>query len=818
MRKWTSVSLAFLLLFGNGIPVQAEDVKETVHVYVHAAQDDTIPCRDAEYAVYHDAAAQQPFIDAGGQQVTMHTNEQGEATAELEQPFFLKLKTPAKGYYSDPTITAGGSDLRFSQWPIRLVFTSDEREFKMNLLAEDNVSVPLDQAEAGRVYQAVDSQSVDYRAAKAVPVTIPLYRDEKNDPMVIATEEVTYGKAHITFKAEEEMISGVKFEIYHDEACTQKAVDLFHTGDMITDENGAALSLETGRYFLKVTDLSVKYGVISSLQMFEITAGKDTEVNVACQKTMIPLTVEDIRTKQSVGAVITYRDGVSQEAVTELERGKTYMVHASISTPGYFQPSDLTVTIPLELTPMPAYTMHAVPFAVQVDAIDQETGDPVDMKYEIHDVNGSLLNSISAGTTVIFHETQWADGYDTAPDQTLTIPANEEQPQTYHITFTHAPFVEAFIKAPAGTLIGLYTDAACTQQAKDRSGYTAVKETDQSGVTSYSLRNGIYYAKEKSTPAGYRADSSIKKIICDRSENPSVSVSFYHEKITLEVISTKDDQPLSGVKYSLYEQGELKQEWNSTGDDVPDAILSAGHTYEVTASTEGQYLFESTQSVTIPETGESQTLTFTYEPFTVLHLRMDQQADVKGALYTSAEGEDIADDVAGHPCALNETFSWKVRPGTYWFRSNPSSHYYQNVTKIDVAETETQEERIDLEEADITIEIENVADEAHLLELFDENGTLIKTWNAEGDTSLNSRKLEPGRSYVIKDKDTGDETEFTLPEQKPEEQPVVKVAPQEEPESVADEKEAPKVFWMAGGAFGLIALAGGGAFFYRRKK
>jgi hypothetical protein len=776
MRKWLSVSMVCLLFCASGIPVQAQEQK-TIHITVHAAQDEKIPCPGSVYEVYQDKDAKELAVDEKGGPVLLTTDEQGKGELTSSgSPLYLKMKTPAKGYYAEEAVTEAADEMTLVQWQIRFAFTSWERIPEMQLRQEDGSLIPLEQAEAGRTYLAVEADSPDYHAAAPVPVSIPRYRDEKNDPLYVTTEDVTFGNADFSFLDEKEIISGVKYSIYQDEACTKKAVDVFgKEAQNVTEKEAFRVSLLPGKYYLKIMDLPMKYAVNENVIPFDVLPQKDAEVKTPLTEIMMKVMVVDGATGNPMQADITCmqeKTVLPSAAEYPVEREKKYLIHAVPADAGYFAIPDQEAAVPKDASKDLLVTLTAVPFDVHVKGISLSAGNDVDLKYEIRDEKGNVLRAVTAGSTVIFHETSCQEGYEPASDQSLTVPLTSDQPMAYEIVFAHVPYVQAAVNAPAGTAVSLFNDPSCSEAAMDRFGHPAQGTADASMQLSFSMYEGTYYAKEEDTPEGYWPDASIRKIVCCRSENARAETSFHNQKITMAVFSTKDGEPYGGAVYDLLENGEVLMEFSSTGEDVIPSLIKAGHRYEVRVVKADEGLrYVKSQEVTVPAEAGSVSAAFAFEPYVTLTLSTDQKTAVKGALFMDQEGTQKAVDIDGKPCdfslSLTET-SLKMRPGVYWFRSEPSPHYYQNVMQISAAEEiKHAAARIHMEEVKVTVEIVNEA-EQHTMELIDGSGTLIKTWNSDGGAEeISSQKLAPGGSYVVKDKDTGEETEFTMPQQEP---------------------------------------------------
>lgn len=827
MRKGISIFLTVLMLCGNGIPLQAEEAQQTIHVYVHAAQVDTIPCPQTEYDVYQDAQGTVPLNDADGQPYVCITDENGRSELTLpEEPFYLKCRTPAKGYYAGSEVLPGTKDMTVGLYPIRFAFSCGDRIPEMKLRQEDGTVLSLEEAQAGKTYTAWEETGSNYHAAKPVSVSIPFQRDEKNDPIYVSTEDQVFGTADLHFTEGTKETAGVKYEIDQDEICTHIGTDVYGKElSGISTEEMQSLSLLPGRWYVKILDLPLTDACINEAVPFDVQAETNTDVKVPLVPMKLQVHVNDVKTGKPVKADITC---MQKDAVLEgtgeydAKRAETYQIHAAVQEPGYFNIESTSVTVPADAEETMQVTLPAVPFVIQVNGVDGENGDAVGIKYELHDLQGNPVDTVHAGDTVVYHETECESGYSSASDQQLSVPLTSGEPMTYTVTFSHEPFVVTAVNAPAGTQIGLYTDPACTELAEDRTGAKAMGQCDASGVYSAAMVNGTYFVKENSIPEGYRFNDGIHKIVCDRRNGPFLQTAFHNERIALQIQSMKLDEELAGVTYDILEDGQVLQSVNSTGNDCINHDIYAGHTYEIAVShLDGQFLYEEKQSVTISEDGQDASVCFTYVPYVNLVLSTEAKTEVKGALYKDQECTKKAADVYGSSCDLflsSFGTTFKMAPGTYWFRSEAASHYYITVSEVHVsAGEETVQQKIALQGAEVTISFLNQDTAGHTMELRDELGNLIKTWKADGEEEVDAQRLEPGKEYVLEDKDSGEKTEFTLPQQAPEEKPVVKVEQKKDETARPTEKTVPQVVWMAGGAAVLLVITAGGILHHHKQ-
>lgn len=824
MKKWASISLAAFMLCGNGIPLQAEG-EQQVHIVVHAAGEKGTVCQDTVYEVYQDAAASHPLLSANGDPQVVKTDENGQGTLTLStQQFFLKLQTPAKGFYYDQTVIEGREELDLTLEPIHISFSCGTRVPVMQLRSEDGTVITCTQAEAGKTYTAFEETEDSYHAVRPVSVNVPLTGEK--DPITVGLQEEIYGNAQIHFTNAGKDLAGISYEIDADKDYTQKVMDQKGRTGFLSQEEIENTQLLPGSYYLKITNMPLQYAVMDQIVPFIVEAEKEVDIDIPLEPMKLKVHVVNAVNGYPVRADITCMQG--EEKVEEAngfltERTKTYQVNVALKEPGYFQLDPQSVNIPSDAKDPIVLTCKAVPFHVLVKGVDQESNKEIAVKYEIRSPQGGLFNEIHAGDTVIFHETECEGGYLSASDVSLVIPSKSEEVQNYEVVFSHAPFVVTTLHAPAGTRIALFTDEACTENAKDCYGRNATAVTDVNGNCSFAMANGTYYSREISVPDGYCMDSSLLTLNCQRDNGPILQRTYGNQRIAIQINSTKADQPMAGITYAILERGEPVTALQSTGADRIDHDLLAGHTYDIIVfKVDGQYVYKTKQTVSIPENGELQTICFSYEPFVNLVLSTDVRTEVAGALYTDEACTEKLKDIYGSPCDLylsSYGSTKKVLPGTYWFCNEATSHYYRNVTQVTVPAEETNVKQIiPLEGADVTIEILNEDNTGHVMELYDAAGKLIKTWNSDGEKKeIENNQLEPGKEYVLADKATGEKTAFTVPESSPSEKPIVKVEKKENEDQAERQAEMPSVLWMVGGAAALLAAAGGGLLIHHRQ-
>ncbi len=823
MRKKLHLALALLLLPTGMMPVYGEEGKQMIHLSVHAAADPSLPCAEAVYEVFQDEKALLPAVNEKGEALIMKTDAKGEAQMELPSAFFLKMKTAGRGYYMDPQVIAVKKDLSLALWPIRFVFNTGERTAEMQLKQADGTMLPSRQAEAGQHYTAYEAAPDSYQSAKPLSVEVPLYRQEKNDPIILQTEEQKYGNAVINFLDGQPVIPGIGYQIYQDAQGTAKAEDVCGR-DLIgvSETEKKTMMLVPGTYYLKITDVPSSFCMPSDMISFKVQAGEDTAVETELQKMAVHVHVLDISSGKEIAADVRCLQE-EQQVQDGWQREKTYQIKAEPKDPGYFHLQPQTVSIPADADAPLDVIFKAVPFTIHVQGTDRETGAEVAMKYEIRSSSGDLLSRAQAGETVIFHEISCLPGYESSGDQQLVIPASSDVPQTYEISFPHDPYTMVHLKAAAGSLITLYEDEACTCPALDRHGMPAqtVLMEDEAVLE---MPNGIYYAKQNEVSSGYFLNTDHYVLRCQRTISLDAELAFYNCKAGLEIISTVHGSGTPEIIYDIKENGRIIASLSSTSGDWISEGINAGHTYEVSVQKiQGQYVYQPAQSAVIEASSTLPSVEFSFDPYIDLMLRTEGRSTVKGALYLDAEQEEKALDIYGNPCEMllsSQGASVKIAPGTYWFISEAVPHCYRTKKEIIVTE-EAMQQNMQIEPASVkaSIEIDNLGESSHTMELRDEDGNLIKTWKAdEENKAIAAERLEAGKNYFVKDKDSGEETDFAMPSEEPSEKSIIKVETKEKKEDSLDQKEVHQALWLFGGAAALIAAAGGGLLMHHKNE
>jgi hypothetical protein len=823
MRKKLHLAMALLLLQTGIVPVYGEEEKQMIHLSVHAAADPSIPCAEAEYEVFQDEQALLPAADEKGEALILKTDAKGEAQMELPSAYFLKMKTAGKGYYKDPQIIAVKKELTLEQWPIRFAYKVGERTAEMQLKTEDGTLLSSSQAEAGQHYTAYEASPDSYHAAVPLSLDIPLYREAEKDPIILAAAEQEYGCADISFLDGETETAGIGYQIYQDAECTVKAVEVCgRETEAVSEIKKKTVSLAPGNYFLKILSMPSSYCLSLDVIPFSVKGGADTAVQAVLQKMAVHVHVLDISSGKEIPADIRCMEG-NQQTEESWQREKTYQIQAVPKDPGYFQLQMQTVSIPADADEPLDVVFKAVPFAIHVQGFDSETGTDVAMKYEIRSPSGELLSKAQAGETVIFHEISCLPGYEASSDQQLAIPASSEVPQTYEISFSHVPYTQVHIRGTVGSLTALYTDASCTSIALDRHGMPAQAVLTENEAV-LEMPNGIYYAKQNAAPVGYFLDPVHHTVRCQRTVSQDTELVFTNQKAGFAITSIIHGNGTPEIIYDIKENGQLIASLSSASCDWISEGINAGHTYDISVQQiQGQYLYQGEQSAVLEQVDALPSLEFTFDPYIDLILHSDGKSAVKGALYLDAEQNEKALDIFGNPCEMqlsSQGASVKLVPGTYWFISEAVPHFYRTKKEIIVTE-ESLQQNVQIEAASVkaSIEIDNIGEGSHTMELRDEDGNLIKTWKAdEENKAVAAEKLEAGKNYSVKDKDSGEETDFAMPEEEPSEKPVIKVETKEKKEDQIDQKEAPQVFWLFGGAAALIAAAGGGLFMHHRNE
>ncbi|MBO4652460.1 MAG: hypothetical protein J5649_03990 [Lachnospiraceae bacterium] len=129
----------------------------------------------------------------------------------------------------------------------------------------------------------------------------------------------------------------------------------------------------------------------------------------------------------------------------ELTAGETYILHEAEAPSGYLPAEDITFTVPPDGS-LADIVMEDAPTEISFTKKDRDTGKPVyDAVLQVLDENGAVIDEwttdgsihlirgvLQAGKTYTLHEKRTPAGYETAGDETFTVPENEG---TYEVVF-----------------------------------------------------------------------------------------------------------------------------------------------------------------------------------------------------------------------------------------------------------------------------------------------------------------------------------------------------------------------------------------------
>lgn len=815
MKMQACLVMTLLLLTGNGVPIQAKEDEQIVHLSVYDANDSNVTCNKAVYEVYQDDLGTIPFCNASGDIYSLETNEQGYAEGSLPNaPFFLKCQTPALGYYGDSQVYEGKNEMTIQEWPIHISIQSDKRSPTVHYKQTDGTFITDKELQAGQKVIAYEIPKTNGYAMNPIEIDIPLYRDEEKDVLSYETNDLEYGTISLSFVEGEQAVKQVKYEIYQDQECTKSLPDVFgREWKENIDGTVQEIPFLPGDWYLKIVSVPHTYLLPNKAIPFTVKEKEQIELKCELEKTNISVKVIDAETKEEVDTNVSI-SLVEDKTNTVIERNKSYLVQVIPVKDGYFEVEPKIVLVPEDASEVVQVCFEVIPFTIRVYGKDNVTSNEVDMKYEMHNSQGEVITKVKAGDTVFFHETSVAEGYDGSQDQTLSIPKMSDTAQKYEVCFTHVPYVNTVIYGLTNTKIGLYSDEACTQTAFDKDGNVAQGYLQDTGLL-LQMRNGTYFVKQLSTIDGYAIDTNVYTIVCNHEESLQIVFRFGIHKIGFSIITSFPQGEETKVVYDILENDQVIGQLDGQSEDWYRTGIYAGHTYEVQVhQVDGMYSYIDTQSITIGENGFSTGLSFTFVPYGKLMITSNSDKSIQAVLYDDQQGIQKTKDVSGHFCDLNLSSAQEISlaPGTYWLRSESTSHYYA-VCKEIVVKQGQQKEFISLKPVSVVIETNTADTQNGVMELVDEQGKLIKTWNR--DTDMETDQLEPGKNYVIRNTQTKEEQNFTMPITEPEEKPIVRMDSVEE---VSESKQPVSMFVWVGGIGLLLVCLSIGVFFYHRNE
>lgn len=790
-------------------PIQKSSVHDfTIHV------NGDIP--DVSYGLYEDRQCEKPLTDEDGKQILLKTDEEGNASVQLQQnAFWMKETGTPDGWYQDEAIRYVTKDsLTVSKDKIQLrfgVLKGNERVSAHLQLKEDGGDVIADWTSEGLSYPLKDEKRVKLKAgetyivsasdipegyyAKPLKVEVQKYaHDQKQRSFSI--EMIPYALLTVSNRLYDQTpASSSVFRLYQDKACRDLAEDIYEKEIQLTmdAEGKAEAAVETGTYYLKEEDTEMHHYIDPEVYPLDIS---EEAVSFAHQDVPVQAIVrlKDEKTQKETAGTFSIDDMqtyASGETVL-LERGKTYQVTSASWPEGYHATKAIKIdTSQYQKEPLTA-DLSLSPFSIHVVMSDQETGRSLSGgQYQILDQNGNVkqifamkdgpeINSLADNQSYILHEVKAPQGYIPMEDIPFVI---DGQSHAYHIETKRRHYYHLSVNAKTAgkktdqTVIGIYTDARCTKQAADITG----KKADASKTMS--LHAGTYWLQLQDPDKYYCTSDPVKVTL--QADKP------FENQITMDlkrpdgkiIVEDREGHQIKGSKLVVKdEEGKEIGSFISQGEDTLSGLdfadqIKAGHTYKIMMDSLPAGLYkagnkEVSLKTTEKNTDSPETSSLHIQPYAVI--TMSELCDgtaVSGGrwkLYSDKEcthpakdtDQKICDKVTGEDGLL----SFALVKGDYWLKQEEAPEYcYRNPevypVHIDPYNSWQYHQNTETHKAELIVQLIDKYGEhisGGLFEVRNREGKLVSQFENHGDIRLSGNWLKPGESYTIHERMTPD--------------------------------------------------------------
>lgn len=326
--------------------------------------------------------------------------------------------------------------------------------------------------------------------------------------------ETTNGLGSVRKKDAEtgEPVARAKYQLYTDEACTQKAKATDGTDALIVTNNDTnnptTIEMEPGIYYVQETESPEGYLLDTTVYTIEVKKNMTSIIDVED----IPVGYGYIK-KVDAGDETKILTGAEYNIYAEYTEGVEPSDSSSGSTPD--EGDD-------EARDDPDYKGTTY-------AYDAETGERAVLKTTD---TGSNTITLYPGTYFV-KEVKAPEGYELDSEvHELTIEIGQttelvlkDTPSGAGVNIQKTSSTDS-TQYVAGATYGLYTDGACTTLAKDKYGKDAFFTTTTTGSNTIELaKAGTYYVQEIKAPDGYTLSKTVYTVVTKTGETATVEVS-----------------------------------------------------------------------------------------------------------------------------------------------------------------------------------------------------------------------------------------------------------------------------------------------------
>ena len=783
--KEIAVCALSLLLFSTTNLIQ-ETATQTYTIVVKNQEGQALV--DTQYQVYLDAEGKKPYLDPQEQPLFFHSELEGKSSLELEEGnYYLKMVKPSNGYYYEDEIIPLETKMTFTLEPITYTSLCGDRDCKVQWKKENEI-VEETNLQAGMTYTVQEKDVENYIYGLPQEVEIP--RVKPKEEIFIQLKEEMYSEIEFTIQTEDQLPSIFTTTLYQDESCKKIAQDI-EGQDIIlntSESDTFKVRLQPNTYFLKFENIDAKYNYLENQKIvIEPQQSYEQTIELSLMKLKVKFVDGDNQKDMNVCAKLEMDEKKETGNLFQVERGQKGTLQLEKQLPYTFDIKPILIEVDEKQTEDLEVTVPLYSFEIKVEGVDSNTDTTIPFTYELVDEKGNQKKDVYAGETVYIHETTCLDGYELLDTKELTIDQYQSSKKSYQVNLKHQGYVYASIQSDVGSVVGLYVDEGCRQVAYDRFGNQAIKKVGAYGKVTFEMKNGTYYARTLQANDGYWKNISVKKLSCYRYESLNQETKLFNTPIVIYFESTNED--VSDVKYQIFSGQQLL----ATTSEKLIGLVNPNQVIRICPiNMNGQYVYEREKEIQIPATYEEINVSFDFEPYTNLQLSSNVHEPIQTTIYRDEKMTEIAKDINGNECIFDLSQipeKIKLFKGNYWIVTEQNKQYYSLKENV-LVDCKQPLNSLNLELKGVEVVVESEESNSNVtMELLDSTGHLLKTWVNEGSTKLDTKELEIGESYTIKERDSQQETTFEVTNEENQEGKVVKVPSKEE-------KTEPKPYWI----------------------
>lgn len=784
------VPLLLLLCAGT----EPEEPRE-IRMYAEAAPGTV-------FAVFADSSCTEQ-IRFGDAPVCIQAGEDGSITLPvMYEGMWLREETPMTGYY-----LSQGTEIRegalICPEPITVsavsVFPGMEEQPEMTYVFSGDVfRMETDIREAGRQLQAGQTYTVSekeipeyFTSAAPQEIVIPLHCPQEDPVLTFAHEPLS----EVVFAAPDD--SEASIALYADEEGKNAVMT---DGKAVVVNAGEKTMLPAGQYWYRIERCSAVYYENDMLWPLCIEPDKVRVYEEHLQLEKPSLTIRMIG-NENYRLTVSCRDRILASWDND---GREHTVYPERET-------DLTVTAEAEtdcynLAPQTVHigksgagrelVLEPQPFTVKVNLVSASDGTPLAGEITVTDSAGNSVGRQKCGTdgTVLHGLRQNALYFirGAAAEADLSDPAEVRTDGRSEISvrISVRPFIRTEFRIGSGSsLYTLYTDRECLHPASDRHG--TVLEDLHGGA--YLLAAGTYYLKQSFCAEDEYPDRNVHTVFAEQS-GASVSVPALRAEASLAACDAETGGILSGAELVLKENGKAVAGWS--GEKTLQLKRNTEYALCMRERLSG-YLSDTEATFRMPdempETGQAVRLLLeSYCAVTLFAETPDGSSFLPftAELYTDRQGSHPAADVYGNAVSAvmrpEQPHVLHMKEGVYYlFRKDGAGQYeWQEPVRIVSGGRSTS---VSVPVAPVAVGISMIGENgSHIagavFSMLNENGEVLDTWTSNGQMHVVSGAASPGERVVIHQESVPPGYErmktdlvYTLPQQKPEDMPVLEI-------------------------------------------